>query len=191
MSELERAAEAIHRSPRVAVLTGAGISVASGIPDFRSADGLWSRYDPAEYATLRAFRSDPRKVWRMLEEMVEMLDRARPNRAHRALARLCDHGLIEAVVTQIVPITRPATPFRRRRAATFDKPPTVYNDPDLTPTVPGVTVTFGQPISHRIDHMISGSQSNLAVKIFGPDLSVLRGLARQVEDDLGLVARCW
>ena len=44
-----------------------------------------------------------------------------------------------AVVTDIVPITRPATPYRRRREATFDQPPTVYNDPDLTPTVPGVT----------------------------------------------------
>ncbi len=47
--------------------------------------------------------------------------------------------------------------------------------------VPGVTVSFGQPISHRIDHMLSGSKTNLAVKIFGPDLAVLRGLASQVE----------
>jgi len=46
---------------------------------------------------------------------------------------------IGAVVTDVVPITRPATPYRRRREATFDQPPTVYNDPDLTPSVPGVT----------------------------------------------------
>lgn len=52
-------------------------------------------------------------------------------------------------------------------------------------TIPGVSVTFGQPITHRIDHMISGSKANLAVKIFGPDLSVLRRLASQAEKVLG------
>lgn len=54
-------------------------------------------------------------------------------------------------------------------------------------TIPGVSVSFGQPISHRIDHMISGSRSNLAVKIFGPDLAVLRGLAAQIEGVLAEV----
>jgi CzcA family heavy metal efflux pump len=54
-------------------------------------------------------------------------------------------------------------------------------------TIPGVTVSFGQPISHRIDHMISGSKTNLAVKVFGPDLAVLRNLAGSVETVLGAV----
>ena len=54
-------------------------------------------------------------------------------------------------------------------------------------TIPGTTVSFGQPISHRIDHMISGSKTNLAVKIFGPDLTVLRSLASQVEAVLGSI----
>lgn len=53
--------------------------------------------------------------------------------------------------------------------------------------IPGTTVSFGQPISHRIDHMISGSKTNLAVKVFGPDLAVLRNLASRVEQILGTV----
>ncbi len=54
-------------------------------------------------------------------------------------------------------------------------------------TIPGVVVSFGQPISHRIDHMISGSKTNLAVKVFGPDLAVARGLAARVQQVLGTV----
>ncbi len=54
-------------------------------------------------------------------------------------------------------------------------------------TIPGTSVSFGQPISHRIDHMISGSKTNLAVKVFGPDLGVLRTLASRVEQVLGTV----
>jgi CzcA family heavy metal efflux pump len=54
-------------------------------------------------------------------------------------------------------------------------------------TIPGAQVTFGQPISHRIDHMISGSKTNLAVKIFGPDLAVLRGLAARAQTLLATV----
>jgi CzcA family heavy metal efflux pump len=51
-------------------------------------------------------------------------------------------------------------------------------------TIPGITVSFGQPISHRIDHHISGSKTNLAVKVFGPDLAVLRGIAARVQEVL-------
>lgn len=83
-------------------LTGAGISVDSGIPAFRGAQGMWDRYDPMEYATLGAFRRDPEKVWRMLAEMMELLRIAVPNSAHRAFAALERAGLLRSVITQNV-----------------------------------------------------------------------------------------
>ena len=101
MSEAFREAGRLLSTYRqVVALTGAGISVESGIPDFRSETGLWSRYNPAEYATLSAFRRDPRKVWRMLAEMEQLLDAAAPNPAHEALARLEHAGVVNGVITQ-------------------------------------------------------------------------------------------
>ncbi len=95
-------AELIRRHPRVVALTGAGISVESGIPDFRSAGGLWSRFDPMEYAYIRAFRRNPAKVWAMLKEMDAVITRARPNPAHHALAELEAKGYLTGIITQNV-----------------------------------------------------------------------------------------
>jgi NAD-dependent deacetylase len=87
------------RGPAV-VLTGAGISTESGIPDFRSPTGLWAQYDPQEYATIDAFRADPVKVWSFYALRYRALTEAQPNAGHLALAELERQGLVRAVVTQ-------------------------------------------------------------------------------------------
>ncbi|OHD68568.1 MAG: hypothetical protein A2W19_12310 [Spirochaetes bacterium RBG_16_49_21] len=95
-----KAAEILQSARYAIALTGAGISTESGIPDFRSRGGLWEKYDPAEYATIQAFCSDPEKVWRMLFDMSEITRNARPNPGHRALAELEKLGVLKHVITQ-------------------------------------------------------------------------------------------
>ena len=96
----EALAELIRDRQPCVVLTGAGVSTESGIPDFRSPGGLWAKFDPLEYGSIQAFRADPLKVWRFYKPRVEMLTGAEPNPAHRALAELERLGLVEAIVTQ-------------------------------------------------------------------------------------------
>jgi NAD-dependent deacetylase len=100
MDVYEQIAERIVRSRYAIALTGAGISVESGIPDFRSAGGLWSKYDPLEFAYIEAFRANPAKVWKMLVELDEILLKAKPNGAHLVLAELEKRGILRAVITQ-------------------------------------------------------------------------------------------
>jgi NAD-dependent deacetylase len=99
---INQAAEIIYNSKLTLALTGAGISVESGIPDFRSAGGLWSKFSPEEYATITAFREDPEKVWLMLKEMDEVLDQAKPNKAHVGMGELEKMGFLHYIITQNV-----------------------------------------------------------------------------------------
>jgi NAD-dependent deacetylase len=97
---IERLAELVRARGPVVVLTGAGISTESGIPDFRSPTGIWARYDPQEYATIDAFHADPVKVWGFYALRFQALTEAEPNAGHIALAELERAGLVRAVVTQ-------------------------------------------------------------------------------------------
>ena len=89
------------RQPCV-VLTGAGISTESGIPDFRSAEGIWAEYDPYEVASITCFGLDPGRVWEFYAHRLAVLAEAEPNAAHLALAELERRGLVRAVITQNV-----------------------------------------------------------------------------------------
>lgn len=100
MTVYRQAAQSILQSRRAVALTGAGISVESGIPDFRSSTGLWARYDPMEYAHIESFLGNPAKVWKMLLEMDRLVSGAEPNPAHFALAELERIGRLQGVITQ-------------------------------------------------------------------------------------------
>ncbi|MGY5874731.1 MAG: Sir2 family NAD-dependent protein deacetylase, partial [Candidatus Thorarchaeota archaeon] len=90
--DISKARVLLDDAKRVSALTGAGISVDSGIPDFRSEGGLWERYDPNEYATYESFLRNPEKFWTMGRELAEVLLKANPNKAHSILAELEKKG---------------------------------------------------------------------------------------------------
>ena len=97
----EALAELIRDNQPCVALTGAGTSTESGIPDFRSPTGIWSKLDPMDYATLGAFQRDPEKVWKeFYVPRFFMLTEAEPNPAHAALAELERRELLAAVITQ-------------------------------------------------------------------------------------------
>lgn len=96
---VRRAVDLLQRSGKTVALTGAGVSTESGIPDFRGKNGLWSRFDPMEYGTIGAFRNDPNKVWRMLGELLDLIE-VKPNQGHLALAAMERKRLLAGIITQ-------------------------------------------------------------------------------------------
>jgi NAD-dependent deacetylase len=99
---VKRLAELMREHQPCVVLTGAGISTESGIPDFRSPTGIWRQYDPMEYATIDAFLADPAKVWDFYGKRLAAVSAVEPNDGHRALAELERRGWVHAIVTQNV-----------------------------------------------------------------------------------------
>ena len=102
MDELiKKAAEDLWGAKMVTALTGAGVSIESGIPPFRGKGGLWEKYDPMEVAHIDSFLQDPVKVWNLLiKDMKDVVDRAQPNDCHKGLAKLEELGKLQTVITQ-------------------------------------------------------------------------------------------
>lgn len=102
-SQIQQAAIALTKARSAIALTGAGISVESGIPPFRGKGGLWEKIDPMEFAHIDAFLRDPEKVWKVLfKELKEILDRAEPNDGHLGLSQLESMGFLQTIITQNV-----------------------------------------------------------------------------------------
>jgi len=99
--EVERVAEMILESKKAVALTGAGISTESGIPDFRGPQGLWKQIDPST-GTIQFFRQFPDVFWQFIVDRLESMVRAKPNRAHYALAELEVMGKLSSIITQNV-----------------------------------------------------------------------------------------
>ena len=97
----DRLAGLIRSAGSVVALTGAGISVPSGIPDFRTpGTGLWANVDPMEVAHISVFRREPQRFWSFYGMRFAALEGKQPNGAHRALAELERRGRLDAVITQ-------------------------------------------------------------------------------------------
>jgi NAD-dependent deacetylase len=101
LTAIDFAADLLRESKHAVVLTGAGVSTPSGIPDFRSeGTGLWSRDEPLEAASLVTFRTTPARFFEWFRPLAGQIFNARPNPAHRALADLEHAGRVQSIVTQ-------------------------------------------------------------------------------------------
>lgn len=105
LTAIEFAAELLRAAKRAVVLTGAGLSTPSGIPDFRSeGTGLWARDEPLEVASLSTFRTAPERFYNWFRPLALQIYEAQPNPAHLALAKLEQAGRIRTVITQNIDV---------------------------------------------------------------------------------------
>ncbi len=103
LSDIEQAVAACAGAHKAVALTGAGISVESGIPPFRGKGGLWEKIDPMKYAHIGALERNPAEVWEVLfMGITNVLETARPNAGHLGLHRLEQMGILKTVITQNV-----------------------------------------------------------------------------------------
>jgi NAD-dependent deacetylase len=100
--ELMKGKELLDQAKKVLVFSGAGLSTESGIPDFRSPGGVWSKYDPSDFYFQKFLGSETarEKYWRMSSEVYQGMKNAAPNRAHFAIKTLEDRGKLSVIVTQ-------------------------------------------------------------------------------------------
>ena len=102
MDDIERLRDLIGSAQRIVAFTGAGISTESGIPDFRSPGGIWTRYKPIYFDDFMSSEEMRRESWRRKFATDEVMLKAEPNAGHRALAKLVEQGRMSAVITQNV-----------------------------------------------------------------------------------------
>ncbi len=100
-ANIKKAADLIRSSNHLIVLTGAGSSTPSGIPDFRSpGNGLWNRFSPMEVASLTTFRYNPEKFFEWLRPLACQMLQAMPNPSHYAFVKLEKNGYLKTIITQ-------------------------------------------------------------------------------------------
>ena len=99
--QVKKVRELLKSSRYTVCLTGAGVSTASGIPDFRTpGKGLWSKVNPIEVTSIQAFRDNPSRFYKFYRPRIEELQRVSPNPAHKALVKLEDAGYLQFLITQ-------------------------------------------------------------------------------------------
>ena len=100
MDDIELLRDMIGSAKRIVAFTGAGISTESGIPDFRSPGGIWTKYQPIYFDDFMSSEEMRREAWRRKFATDETMTKAEPNAGHRALAKLVEQGRMSAIITQ-------------------------------------------------------------------------------------------